>query len=108
MVIDNTHVDKEARSKFVSVAKQQGGLPVRCFVMNATFEQANHNNIYREIIDTKGGHVKIGAPLLHNFKNKYQPPTLDEGFEEIVHVNFVPRFETEEHRAIYSMYLVEK
>ena len=71
------------------------------------FEQATHNNIFREIVNPKG-HVKIGAPLLHSFKNNYKPPTLDEGFSEIVRVNFVPRFEFEEHKAIYSMYLVEK
>jgi len=105
IVIDNTHVDKEARKKFVDVAKDFG-VPCRCFMMKATFEQAMHNNIYREIVDKS--HVKIGAPLLHSFKSKFQPPTLDEGFAEIVHVNFVPRFETEEHKAIYSMYLMEK
>jgi len=106
VVVDNTHVDVEARRKFIEVAKK-AGLPVRCFVMSATFEQATHNNIFREIVNPKG-HVKIGAPLLHSFKNNYKPPTLDEGFSEIVRVNFVPRFEFEEHKAIYSMYLVEK
>ena len=38
VVVDNTHVDVEARRKFIEVAKK-AGLPVRCFVMSATFEQ---------------------------------------------------------------------
>ena len=105
VVIDNTHVDKEARQKFIRVA-QEFDVPCRCFVMNASFAQVKHHNIFRDIVDKN--HTKIKEPLLHSFKSKYQHPTLDEGFEEIVHVNFVPSFETEEHQAIYSMYLVEK
>ena len=34
-------------------------------------------------------------------------PTLDEGFSEIVTVNFIPNFENEDHRKIYEMHLTE-
>ena len=106
-VIDNTHVDVEARRKFLEVVKEFK-YPVRAFVMTTTFDHAKHNNIFREIIDTSKEHAKIGEPLLHQFKNKYQAPTKEEGFDEVVKINFVPEFLYEQHRQIYFKYLQEK
>ena len=106
-VIDNTHVDVEARRKFLEVAKELK-YPVRAFIMTTTFEHAKHNNIFREIIDTSKEHAKIGEPLLHQYKNKYQAPSINEGFDEVVKINFVPEFKFEEHREIYYKYLQEK
>ena len=106
-VIDNTHVDVEARKKFLEIANTFT-VPVRAFVMTTSFEHAKHNNIYREIIDTSKEHAKIGEPIMHMFKSKYQEPTIDEGFAEIVKINFVPKFKYEQHRQIYFMYLQEK
>ena len=106
-IIDNTHVDIEARKKFLEVAKEFD-VPVRAFVMSTSLAHAKHNNIYREIIDTSKDHAKIGEALMHQFKNKYQEPSLDEGFTEIVKINVVPKFLFEQHRQIYFMYLQEK
>ena len=66
-----------------------------------------HNNIFREIIDTDD-HAKIGQPLFHSYKSKFQEPTLAEGFSEIVRINFLPVFQFEEHKILYHMYLLEK
>ena len=106
-IIDNTHVDIEARKKFLEVAKEFD-VPVRAFVMSTSLAHAKHNNIYREIIDTSKNHAKIGEALMHQFKNKYQEPSLDEGFTEIVKINVAPKFLFEQHRQIYFMYLQEK
>ena len=76
--------------------------------MTTTFDHAKHNNIFREFTDTRNEHSKIGEPLLHSFKSKYQEPNLEEGFAEIVKVNFVPKFVFEQHRQTYFMYLQEK
>ena len=54
------------------------------------------------------GHAKIGQPLFHSYKSKYEEPTLSEGFAEIVRVNFIPVFQYEEHRTLYYMYLLER
>lgn len=42
------------------------------------------------------------------FSNILEPPTLEEGFKEIVRVNVVPRFENEERKKLYNMYLLER
>ena len=106
-VVDNTHVDTETRRKFLDIANEFK-VPSRAFVMTTTFEHARHNNIFRQIIDTTKEHAKIGEALMHQYKNKYQEPSVDEGFSEIVKINFVPQFLHEEHRLIYFMYLQEK
>ncbi|XP_033227301.1 uncharacterized protein F21D5.5 isoform X3 [Belonocnema kinseyi] len=42
------------------------------------------------------------------YRKSYKMPNLEEGFAEIVKVNFVPKFETEEARKLYEMYLLEE
>ena len=106
-VIDNTHVDVESRKKFLEIAKEFN-IPTRAFVMMTSFEHSKHNNIFREIIDTSKEHAKIGEPLMHQYKNKYKEPSIDEGFNEILKINFVPKFSLEQHRQIYFMHLLEK
>ena len=105
VVVDNTHVNAEARQKFLLLAKSFN-VPCRCFVMATSIGQVKHNIVYREIIDKE--HVHIGDPLINGYLKQYKEPTLDEGFNEIVKVNVVPEFEFEEHQALYSMHLVEK
>ena len=42
------------------------------------------------------------------YRKNYVPPNQDEGFNEIIKINFVPRFTNNEHRKIYEMYLLER
>ena len=39
-------------------------------------------------------------------RNKFQAPTIDEGFSEIVKVNVIPSFESEEQEQLYMQYLL--
>ena len=63
---------------------------------------------------TSGTPVKLLRLITHSrrlpltFRAKYQEPTVAEGFAEVVRVNFVPEFRSEEEQALYAMYLVEK
>ena len=104
-VVDNTHVNPEARDKFIKLAKQHN-VSSRCFVMNTCPAQARHNITYREIIDKE--HAHIGEPIINGYLSKYVEPTLDEGFKEIIKVNVVPDFKYEQHKSLYFMHLVEK
>lgn len=40
-------------------------------------------------------------------RKNYVPPTLEEGFKEIVEINFIPNFRNEQNRKLYEMYLLE-
>ena len=106
VVIDNTHVNPEARQKFVDLATGKFAVPCRCFVMATSPAQARHNIVFREIVDTEHDH--IGEAIINGYYKKYVAPTKKEGFTDIVKVNVVPHFKYEQHQALYFMYLVEK
>lgn len=105
VVVDNTHVDMEARKPFLDLA-QRCGVPVRCFLMATSHDHARHNNVYRELTDPS--HARIKEPLFNQYRARFVSPTLEEGFKEIVKVNVVPEFDTKKHEALYNMHLLEK
>ncbi|XP_017764774.1 PREDICTED: uncharacterized protein F21D5.5 [Eufriesea mexicana] len=104
VVIDNTNPDCVSRQRFIEVAKKYN-VPVRCFVMLTNIDHAKHNNKFRELTDPN--HVKVSDVIINSYVKNYQEPSLEEGFTEIVHINFVPKFEKEEDRQFYEMYLLE-
>ena len=71
-MVDNTHVNPEAREKFISMAKKFS-IPCRCFVMATNIGQVKHNIEYREI--TEKELVHIGDPLINGYLKNYKEPT---------------------------------
>lgn len=104
-VVDNTNPDPLSRKKFIDIAKQKG-IKVRCFLMTTTYHHSKHNNLFREMTDSS--HSKINDIVFNTYKSKFVNPTISEGFNEIVKVNCVPKFNKEEHEQLYRMYLLEK
>lgn len=103
VVVDNTNGDKESRSRYVNAAKKHK-ISCRCFVMTTSFRHAEHNIAFRELTDTK--HSKISKIVLNTYKKNYQEPSLEEGYTEIVRVNFVPKFKDEREKSLYELYLL--
>lgn len=104
-VIDNTNVDEESRKKFVDIAKKFGS-QCRCFVMNSSHSQIDHNIAFRQLTDSK--HSKINQMVMNTMKKKFKSPSLDEGFAEIAKVNLKYDFDSPDEEKLYKMYLVEK
>lgn len=104
VVIDNTNGEKEKRQRFIEVAKRLK-VGCRCFVMATTYKHAKHNNRFREITDKT--HEAVGDIILHGYKKSYQEPELSEGFDEIIKIPFVAKFDKNEHEKLYKMFLVE-
>lgn len=102
VVVDNTNGDRDSRARYVNAAKKNK-VPCRCFVMTTSFKHAEHNIAFRELTDTK--HSKINRIVLNSYKKNFEEPTMDEGFSEIVHINFVPTFKDERDKCLYEMYL---
>lgn len=103
VVVDNTNGDRDSRARYVNAAKKNK-VPCRCFVMTTSYKHAEHNIAFREHTDTK--HSKINKIVLNSYKKNFEEPTIDEGFTEIVHVNFVPTFNDEREKCLYEMYLL--
>ncbi|XP_057376303.1 uncharacterized protein F21D5.5-like isoform X1 [Daphnia carinata] len=104
VLIDNTNPDPESRSRFVRLASARG-LPCRCFVMNTSVTHALHNNKFRELTDSS--HAPVSRMIFNVYKSKFQEPSLEEGFSQIVRVNFRPEFRSAEDERLYKMYLLE-
>ncbi|EYC42957.1 hypothetical protein Y032_0509g2721 [Ancylostoma ceylanicum] len=104
VVVDNTNPNKESRSRYTALARELK-VPCRCFELTCDIHQAGHNVKFRRL--TSDASNDVGTMVLRMHANKYEKPELSEGFDSIVHVNFVPNFENEEHEKLYRQYLSE-
>ncbi|CAH0391580.1 unnamed protein product [Bemisia tabaci] len=102
-VIDNTNPDKESRERYISTA-QKFNVPCRVFEMNVSKEQSKHNNKFRQFTDSN--HIPVNEIIINSFFVKYEAPSVDEGVEDILKVNFVPKFEDPQQEILYKMYLI--
>ncbi|WKY04717.1 hypothetical protein Q1695_005602 [Nippostrongylus brasiliensis] len=98
------HARAHLRSRYTALAKEMK-VPCRCFVFTCDFNQAQHNVKFRRL--TQKNDNEVGTMVLRMYGSKFEKPDLSEGFESIVHVNFVPSFENEEHEKLYRQYLSE-
>uniref|UniRef100_A0A8R1DSZ3 Uncharacterized protein n=1 Tax=Caenorhabditis japonica TaxID=281687 RepID=A0A8R1DSZ3_CAEJA len=73
--------------------------------MNCNLEHAEHNIRFRVL--TNESAAEISSMVLRIHRSKFVEPTLEEGFQQIVKVNFRPKFELKEHENLYKMYLIE-
>lgn len=105
VVIDNTNPDPTSRKRYIETATKLN-IPIRCFHFTTSYEQSRHNNKFRELTDTS--HAKINDMIFHVYKNKFVEPDVKEGFSQVLKVNFVPKFERQEHEDLYKMYLLER
>ena len=105
VVVDNTHVDREARKAYIDLGKKFG-VKIRAFVMTTTHDHAKHNNVFRELTDKE--HARIKEMIFNQYRSRYAEPSEEEGFSEIVKVNCVPEFENESLEKLYYMALLEK
>jgi len=81
VVVDNTNPDRESRARYVQVANKYN-IPIRCFLMSTSYKQARHNEVYRQLTETK--HKPINEMVVNSYKSKYTEPCLDEGFSAMM------------------------
>lgn len=106
VVVDNTNYDVASRKRYIDVAKANH-VDCRCFYFACDIAQASHHCKYRIIAGTDKLHEEVGTMVLRMFKSKFQEPSSSEGFTSVVKVNFVPDFESPEHRDLYRLYLCD-
>jgi bifunctional polynucleotide phosphatase/kinase len=80
IIIDNTNPHIESRNIFIKIAKKYN-YSIRCIEIDCSKELALHNNSYRNY---KYNINKIPEIAYNVFIKRYQKPTLDEGFDEII------------------------
>lgn len=103
VAIDNTNPDRDSRARYIEVAKQFS-VPVRCFQFMTSIDHARHNNRFRELT-SKGKIIKVNDMVFNMYKSKFVEPSLDEGFSEIVKIQFTPTFTDKTLETLYHQFL---
>ncbi|KAL5963300.1 Bifunctional polynucleotide phosphatase/kinase [Taenia solium] len=105
VVVDNTNVTAASREPFLKTTKFLG-VPAYACVMQTSLDHCRHNEMFRQL--TVKNHSKISSIVFNQMKKNYQPPTKNEGFEEIFDVPFVPDLPSDAQCSLYFQYLLEK
>jgi bifunctional polynucleotide phosphatase/kinase len=100
VVIDNTNPDLKSRKGYVQLARERN-VPVRCVVFEVPREICRHNNFYRVFHRDERRTPSIAANV---FFSKYEEPSVDEGYQEIIKQKWCPSFESEEEKCAWEMY----
>ncbi|XP_028392053.1 bifunctional polynucleotide phosphatase/kinase-like isoform X2 [Dendronephthya gigantea] len=103
VVVDNTSPDKESRQRYIQVARKHK-VPVRCFLLNVSYDHAQHNNRIREMTNNDKNYKSVGTMVYNTYRSSYQEPSVSEGFKEILKINFLPHFDTISMKEMYMQY----
>lgn len=96
ITVDNTNPNKEKREYYIQQAKLNKA-DVICVYFDLSMRESQHINNYRK---KKGGrNVPIVTYRVYN-KN-FEEPDLDEGFDTIQKVKFIPNFETKRDEELF-------
>ncbi|XP_033122810.1 bifunctional polynucleotide phosphatase/kinase-like [Anneissia japonica] len=107
VVIDNTNPDPESRKRYISCA-EAASVGCRCFVFKSSITHCFHNERFRQMTLTPSQHAPLTDMVFHSYKNKFVYPTVEEGFQEVLEVNFIPHYDNDNHKHLYRQYLLEK
>ncbi|CEF69104.1 Bifunctional polynucleotide phosphatase/kinase [Strongyloides ratti] len=103
IVVDEENLEKLTRKFWIDIAKKLK-INIRCFYFDLYIYHCCHNIAYKQIIGeckydpTTKSQVKRSQKML-------EPPIYEEGFKDIIKVNFHPHFENKEYANIYKSYL---
>lgn len=91
VAIDNTNADSATRAAWITVAKQHK-VPIRCLYFTSSEELCIHNAAARafggEIVNPEKRDMLPGIAF-RQFKARFKKPTKQEGFSELVKIDFM-------------------
>lgn len=86
IVIDDTNLKKRNRIKIIKMAKQIK-YSCRCINFICPISIAIHNSRYRHFV-SNGKIQMISDTILGQYKDDFECPTIEEGFDEVIKYNF--------------------
>ena len=103
--IDNTNATKEVRQIWIRLAKN-ANVSVRCFHLTTSQDISRHNNMVRGIGGI-GNEKRDLLPLMafSDFLKRFQSPTKNEGFDELLVYDFAFTGTEEDRKAWDTYYL---
>ena len=79
------------------------GVPCRCFIMNTPVDLAHHMNYYRQT-KSKGKERRVPDIAYNMFKSQFEDVTMDEGYSEILNIDFVPHFDNTDDEELFKQW----
>lgn len=76
VVVDNTNYSKEMREKFIQIANEEEAQCVAVHINTSMVDSQTRN-------DTRG-ESRIPTIVFYKYRKNFNPPTIDEGFDEIL------------------------
>lgn len=101
--IDNTNPSKRVRTDYIQLAKRHKLEQIRCFRMKTPIELCHHLNYVRQN-QTNGKVRRIPDVGYNMYKSQFEEPQVDEGFKEIVDIEFQPSFDSENDEKIFKQW----
>lgn len=101
VVVDNTNASWKERRIWCDLAVASK-VPLRCIVMGASDDLCLHLNTMRGLT---GKGRKVPMVAFHVFRKRFEVPVIDEGFDSIETVDFVPQFECDTEKELFQMFL---
>lgn len=101
-VVDHTNWQVSDRWKFIYLCKVRD-IKVRCFVMEWSVNRCAHNNKFKKMFDPN--YIAVSPKQFNYFKERFEPPTMEEGFARILSIPFIPKFKCKEMKFLYNCYL---
>jgi len=97
VVVDNTNPSASTRREYTSIAEEKG-ISYRCFYFETNEDLAYHLNYFREKIQNVRRIPDVGY---NQFRSKFEEPTMKEGFDEVKKIQFVPDFQSNDHKSLF-------
>lgn len=97
VIVDNTNPSATVRKEFLSIAKSHN-VNARCFLMELDEALAHHLNFYREKTERIR---RIPDVAFHIFRKHFIEPSVEEGFDAVIKVPWIPLFADEKQRKLF-------
>ncbi|KAL4944251.1 hypothetical protein BDV06DRAFT_187943 [Aspergillus oleicola] len=89
VAIDNTNADVATRAEWIEAAKELN-VPIRCVYFSASPALCKHNNAVRAANTSLNPEARKSLPgiAFGDFARRFKEPTLAEGFQDVIRVDF--------------------
>lgn len=101
VVVDNTNADRNARGKYIDVARGFPNVKVICLCLKTPDDIAKHLNLVRER-ESQGTVPHVPVVAYHAFAKRQEEPSTSERIDRIGQVTFIPRFHDEHEQYMFT------
>lgn len=103
--VDNTNPKSADRGAYIAMAKQNK-IPVRCLSFTTPSDISTHLNYFRQS-QTQGEVRRIPVVAYRVYDKAFEAPSTEEGIDEIIEIEFHPKFDSDEDKTMFGLWTPE-